>query len=303
MRTIVSILVALLLAIGIYWWLYFVPRAPTQAAATPAGERFEQAIAWQPIFVGVDYVELHTDRPRPLAIHVVRVDLEANGIELVTTPSNGDRPEETDGEFTSIFARESNTQVTVNGAPFYPSRSAPGLPKDVRGLLVTNGELVSDAYLNFAALVYDRDTRRANFQAPPFQLEGIESAVGGFSMVLRRGRVVEANADLHPRTAVGTGDGGRTLFLVAVDGRQSGYSEGVTTGELGSLLLHLGADFGLNLDGGGTSTMVIQQPNGKQKIVNQPIHNGVPGAERVAGCHLGIQAKPLEKMAAAPAAK
>src|SRR5690606_39007789 len=61
--------------------------------------------------------------------------------------------------------------------------------------------------------------------------------------------------DVNPRTAVGlTAD--QKLLLVSVDGRQPAFSEGVYLDELGGLLADLGAVQAINLDGGGSTTMV-----------------------------------------------
>ena len=68
----------------------------------------------------------------------------------------------------------------------------------------------------------------------------------------------------HPRTAVGQrGDG--TLVFVVVDGRQPELSVGMSLPELAELLLRLGVSDAYNLDGGGSTTMVIQG-----KIVSSP---------------------------------
>jgi hypothetical protein len=37
----------------------------------------------------------------------------------------------------------------------------------------------------------------------------------------------------------------------------------------------------------------VQGPDGKARILNRPIHAGIPGMERVSGSHLGIKAEPL----------
>lgn len=58
----------------------------------------------------------------------------------------------------------------------------------------------------------------------------------------------------HPRSAIGRTADGRVL-LVTVDGRQEGYSAGMTMHELSHLLLRLGAVEGLALDGGGSAQM------------------------------------------------
>jgi hypothetical protein len=68
----------------------------------------------------------------------------------------------------------------------------------------------------------------------------------------------------HPRTAVGVRADGR-LILVAVDGRQPELSVGMTIAELASLLLELGAVEAVNMDGGGSTTMVV-----RGKVANSP---------------------------------
>jgi exopolysaccharide biosynthesis protein len=70
--------------------------------------------------------------------------------------------------------------------------------------------------------------------------------------------------DRHPRTAVGKLADGRILF-VTVDGRQPGVSVGMPLTELATLLIEFGATEAINLDGGGSTTMVI-----RNKIVNKP---------------------------------
>ena len=70
--------------------------------------------------------------------------------------------------------------------------------------------------------------------------------------------------DRHPRTAIGkTADG--KLLMVTVDGRQPKISVGMSLYSLADLLLELNAVDAINLDGGGSTTMVV-----KQKVVNKP---------------------------------
>ena len=56
------------------------------------------------------------------------------------------------------------------------------------------------------------------------------------------------------RTALGFDAAGRKMWFVVVDGRQAGYSKGITLPELTSLFVELGAVDAINLDGGGSST-------------------------------------------------
>jgi hypothetical protein len=92
----------------------------------------------------------------------------------------------------------------------------------------------------------------------------------------------------QPRTAAGLDKSGRRLFLVVVDGRQPNYSQGATLAELAEILVALGAHTALNLDGGGSSVMVVEGSGGKARVLNSPIDRGLPGLERAVGNHLGV---------------
>lgn len=75
--------------------------------------------------------------------------------------------------------------------------------------------------------------------------------------------------ELHPRTAVGVdADTGEVLMLV-VDGRQQD-SRGLTMVELADMMIDLGADEALNLDGGGSSTIVANDSAGRLRVLNDP---------------------------------
>ncbi len=97
-----------------------------------------------------------------------------------------------------------------------------------------------------------------------------QAAIGGSQVLLSGGALtVSDDAQLHPRTAVGVDNDARRVLLVVVDGR-SEASRGMTLLELAELLGDLGADDALNLDGGGSSTMLARRPSGRLAVVNEP---------------------------------
>jgi exopolysaccharide biosynthesis protein len=73
------------------------------------------------------------------------------------------------------------------------------------------------------------------------------------------------------RTAIAVDATGKKVFLVTVDGRQSGYSNGASLTDLASYLISKGAKYAINLDGGGSTTMVVRQPGEEAPILaNRP---------------------------------
>lgn len=124
---------------------------------------------------------------------------------------------------------------------------------------------------------------RADVAAP------FESAVGGNVLLVNDGQVPALDdRDAHPRTAVGFSADGKTMWLVTVDGRQK-ESRGMTLLELGQLMQALGAHQALNLDGGGSSTLLARLPGDPSATVaNSPSD----GFERAVPNGLGLFAAP-----------
>lgn len=81
----------------------------------------------------------------------------------------------------------------------------------------------------------------------------------------------------HPRTAAGVSQDGKTLYLATVDGRQPGVSVGATISEMAGLMKSLGADDAINLDGGGSTTMVVsgQPANSPSDPTPRPVADAV----------------------------
>ena len=94
---------------------------------------------------------------------------------------------------------------------------------------------------------------------------------------------------LNPRTAVGFNQNGRWFYLIVVDGRET--SSGMTFSELADLLIPYGVYTGMALDGGGSSTLVIEGVDKLPRVLNTPIDDNNPGQERAVANHLGISLK------------
>ncbi|MEV1144625.1 phosphodiester glycosidase family protein [Micromonospora sp. NPDC049799] len=99
----------------------------------------------------------------------------------------------------------------------------------------------------------------------------LRAAVGGGNVLVRDGVVQSiADATLAPRTSVGFSADGRRMIMLTVDGRQVD-SRGVTQTEMGRMMAELGAHHALNLDGGGSSTLLAREPGAAAvQVENSP---------------------------------
>jgi hypothetical protein len=184
-----------------------------------------------------------------------------NGISLFTADYGTSTPR-VPGSYAVVLsgipASTPNTDMTATVASFSqngPVGIAPGT-----AVLVARG--TAAAKLQAEAPVGTVVTLRLILQ-PGW--DTVSDAIGGGPLLVRDGKpVYRANeafetsllAPRHPRTAVGQLADGRIL-LVAVDGRQSGYSVGMTTFEMAQALVRLGAVRGMGLDGGGSTTLAF----------------------------------------------
>ncbi|MFC5753089.1 phosphodiester glycosidase family protein [Actinomadura rugatobispora] len=166
--------------------------------------------------------------------------------------------------------------VSVGGAPGSGAIPADGfvlLGREAGGDLLRTlqpGDAVTMAY-----------KARSSAKDPAF-------AVGGNHVLVRDGQVQPStDPAAHPRTAVGFTADGRRMLLMTVDGRQLD-SRGVTLAELAGLMKEAGAHNAINLDGGGSSTLLAREPGqARGQIENQPSD----GAERPTPNGIGLFAK------------
>ena len=107
----------------------------------------------------------------------------------------------------------------------------------------------------------------------------INCMVGGDRKILENGEVLETDwAELHPRTAIGYSADRSKVYMLVVDGRQGGYSDGATTKQMADMMKFAGAANAMNLDGGGSSGMYIEkygQVNSPSDGHERAVSNGI----------------------------
>jgi len=279
---------------------------------------------WTPLFVGIDHAT-GTMTPangdaRLQKVNVLRVDLHAPGISFFTTPANttpvdattgnyfsaNDMPIETVTQKTTAFVDQYNLAVAVNANfwsatpnSFYTQTNA-----EINGLAISNGTLISGprypdtSSVDWPALVIDAANNAQIISNPKDGYPAnTNNAIAGIWFVLANGDPGTAGGDIQPRTAVGLDQNADFLYLLTIDGRQPGISDGATSRETGEWLLRFGAHNGINLDGGGSTSMVYADSIGTPHLLNVPggASGGIPGpgTERYNGNNFGVFAANL----------
>lgn len=256
----------------------------------------------QKLYEGVVYRRLVRVFPRPMIAHVITVDTKAKGISFLVTPADSKGETPLKARATSQFLEEFGVQVAVNGDGFSPwwSRSVAdyypraGDPVAPFGFSASNGDVYwdgeNDGDIGVEPTLYINRRNALSFNNRP---NNVHSAISGDRMLVLKGEIIPDldNSEVEPRTAIGINRNGRYLYIVVVDGRQPFYSDGATFVELAEILIEQGAFAAMSMDGGGSSTLVVEGEDGLPRLLNAPIDNYIPGRERPVGNHLGIFVK------------
>ena len=157
-----------------------------------------------------------------------------------------------------------------------------------RGYLVLEENIVQ-TYDSFPA-PYFAVLKDGSFAIRPYgyPLGDVKEAVSGYQWLVRDGVLVTTNDDVTaaPRTAIGLKADGTVVWL-ALDGRQEGYSMGVTIHELAELMYAAGCVNAINMDGGGSTTMAGRY-NGTGDLVLQNSPSDEGGARLLPTCLLMV---------------
>jgi exopolysaccharide biosynthesis protein len=270
--------------------------------------------AWNPVFKGIDHAtgtnQPDATYPSLNVMHVLRVDLSDPDIQIITSPKLTNNylanSRETGGYTVSDFQKRHDLQVSINAGLFDPSSYylPAGTPMDIHGLSIDRGVLVSPANsVSAASLIFSASNAPELIYTnwPARSTNSMYNVVSGDYCVLVKGvntgYQYRNDGDfihqVNPRTAFGISQDKRYLYLMTIDGRQPGYSDGAWDFETGAWLIKMGAYDGVNLDGGGSTTMVIEDSTGQPVRLNSSSAVADSGKERTVGSHFGVYAKPV----------
>jgi hypothetical protein len=248
----------------------------------------------QRIFKGATYYRNERATPRSLIWHIIEIDTRlTDAMRFLVTPPLRDSVPQLCTRTTSQFLDEHDMQIAINGDGYYyldPVDYPPqnycsnSDPVKLMGYAASRGRVYSPKLPGHPVL-YINQRNEITFDSPKGT---IFNAISGDRMLVSRGNKVAGldNQAIHPRTAFGVNRNGRYIYLMVIDGRET--SIGATFSETADLLLSQGAFTAMALDGGGSSTMVIEGVDRLPRLLNTPVNENTPKRERAVANHLGI---------------
>jgi Phosphodiester glycosidase len=225
----------------------------------------------------------------------------ANRTTLYTPAWGGRTPAESGGAYAILQpfpATKPNTLLTTTVTGYAQGGNQP-IPAD-GAVLVARG--AQAGFLTAEAPVGSKVTILLTL-TPPWT--NVPEAVGGGPVIVRDGKPVFRSFESFttgqltprsPRAGVGQLPDGRVV-LVAVDGRQPGYSTGLTNFELALTMMRLGCVTASALDSGGSATMAFDG-----KLLNRPSDRGGERAvaEALTLFYFGVYAPPPDSRVLSP---
>ena len=169
------------------------------------------------------------------------------------------------------FSTEQLKSALCGGTYGNPRKTAPGKT------MIKGGRIYNDVYSNGNIFCVTEDggmfTAAAGMTTKDLLNRGVQDTYCFGPTLVENGEASEISGQFHQtsryqRAAVGMVSPG-DYYLVVVDGKGYGGSQGMTYQELQQVFLDLGCDYAYNLDGGGSATLVF-----KGRVLNMLTDNG-----------------------------
>ena len=287
-------------------------------------------------YIGITAITETETVPRILNMHIIKVDLTSPGIGFKLTPQGFGTPlRDTVRQTTLDYLNQEHAQVAVNSHFFLPFPSSDATAFLV-GLAVSNGNVYSpfeaptQSYAivtNSPAINIDPDNNAEMVHADTSYSDGYHvmenvtlwNAFAGSAQIITNGIVTipeykdathpngllttngtYKNSNswynvLNPRTVAGLSQDNKTLFIFTVD--KAGGSLGMTGSEVANFLLsNYGVYNAINLDGGGSTTLVMQDPATLIGTILNVSSNDASGNPRAEGSNIAIFAEPVSSL-------
>ncbi len=269
---------------------------------------FGAEIDWdkaQTVQTGVKLVKLENTEPRLQKINVMRIDLTTKGLRFTATGRDADYGKPMpDHEKFIIQTRRIRTRefllnsrkngldmiVAVNAAPWRPwEKPFDHKYAQVSGLNISDGVIINDDDKDNAVFVVYKDGKADIVSSVSKEdYPKIQLASSGFTIIQKDGANLmnDDKAKPQPRTAYGLSADRHYMYIVTIDGRQQDWSMGATLKETAAILQDAGSSDGINMDGGGSTTLYYWDAKKDQPVtLNRHTKDGY---ERTVATSIGL---------------
>ncbi|AHH03839.1 Putative membrane associated protein [Borrelia nietonii YOR] len=185
------------------------------------------------------------------------------------------------GQTTSQFLLSNKVDIAINTSPyeikenmFYPN-----------GLYIYDKKIISNAKKTQGIIIIKNNQIILNPKQD--EIKNSDYGFSGFFPLITNGTYTKNfKENKHPRTIIGTDKENKHLYLITVEGRGTNNSKGISLNEAIDLSLNYAITNSINLDGGGSSTLVTKFNNLPHKL---NVTSNLFGQERMVPFHLGIK--------------
>ncbi len=204
--------------------------------------------------------------------HLITIQLNAPEISIISTPPSNNSRFETIGETTSKFSQKYQPHIAINASPFSYPASPLSSHRMIEGIYIHEGTLVSEPNSRYAALCFYKNKKAYIVNSQTIEnTQNAYFAFGGFWTILDNNEIIQFEDIKDSRTAIGISEDGFTLYILVVE--KNAKSTGMSFMDCAIVLQHAGAIQAMQLDGGGSSGLILKNAPtnsvySKRKVAN-----------------------------------
>lgn len=216
----------------------------------------------------------YINKDYPLRYHCIRIDLTSPELTIVTYPDLDTSFK--DSFFSALsaeaFCQKTDCIIALNAAPFelknfrLKKLSYLSSKRKIVGIHNVQKKQLSPPVERYSAIGFKKDVQGFKGKIFSSQLPDMicdfDFVFGGFFTILKDYEINNSFKKINnSRTALGLSEDGRILFILAVEGENHLQSSGLSYPECAQIMLALGASDALQMDGGGSTSLYINNKN------------------------------------------
>lgn len=236
---------------------------------------------WQKI-ENIDFAEyfFFENKNYPVRYHCIKIDLSNQNLSIVTFPSSENDFTHKNGKATNYFpgirakqfSKKYDSMLTINTAPFggkngkWDSIAKVTSTRRICGIHVADKKLLSQPIENYSAVCFKKEEN--GYSGKIYRNQSNQDfceydfAFGGFFTILKDFQKLPFPLKTNDsRTALGFSEDEKTLYILAVEGERHRRSIGLSFQECADIMLAIGAKDAMQMDGGGSTSLFINQKN------------------------------------------